>query len=94
MYAQMCIYLPVSYEWDLAMAQANFAKHGNSFRQCRYNAGGGNLALTLRDPFSEDEERWIAPSTRCGLHLASGSCALDFSASRNAAREESIRGTS
>src|SRR5580704_394645 len=28
MYAQMCIYLPVSYEWDPAKARANFEKHG------------------------------------------------------------------
>jgi uncharacterized DUF497 family protein len=31
MYAQMCIYLPVSYEWDPAKAQANFEKHGIRF---------------------------------------------------------------
>jgi uncharacterized DUF497 family protein len=31
MYAQMCIYLAVSYEWDPAKAQANFEKHGIYF---------------------------------------------------------------
>jgi uncharacterized protein len=33
-------------------------KAWNSFRRCSYNAGR-RLRLTVRDPFSEDEERWI-----------------------------------
>jgi len=31
MYAQMCIHLPVSYEWDPARPRANFEKHGIHF---------------------------------------------------------------
>ena len=58
MYAQMCIYLPVSYEWDPAKAGANFEKHGIHFADAA-TALEDDFALTVRDPFSEDEERWI-----------------------------------
>ena len=97
MYAQMCIYLPVSYEWDPAKAQANFEKHGIHFADAAITLED-DLALTVRDPFPEDEERdsrqGYCCATRCGLNLARGPCALDFSTSSNAARQESIRGTS
>jgi uncharacterized DUF497 family protein len=100
MYAQMCIYLPVSYGWDPAKAQANFEKHGIHFADAAITLED-DLALTVRDPFSEDEECWITlgqgccwGATRCSLHLARGHRALDFSTSSSAAREESIRGTS
>ena len=88
MYAQMCIYLPVSYEWDPAMAQANFEKHGIHFADAAITLED-DLALTVRA--SRGRLAW--PSARCGLHLARGPSALDFSTSSNAAREESIRGT-
>lgn len=42
----------MSYEWDPAKARANFEKHGIHFADAA-------RALTMRDPFSEDEERWI-----------------------------------
>jgi uncharacterized DUF497 family protein len=58
MYAQMCIYLAVSYEWDPAKAQANFEKHGIYFADAATTLED-DLALTMRDPFSEDEDRWI-----------------------------------
>jgi len=58
MYAQVCIYLSVGYEWDPAKARANFAKHGVHFADAA-TAPEDDFALTVRDPFSEDEERWI-----------------------------------
>jgi uncharacterized protein len=48
----------VSYEWDPAKARANFAKHGVHFADA-VTVLEDDLALTLRDPSSEDEERWI-----------------------------------
>ena len=58
MYAQMCIYLLVSYEWDPAKVRANFEKHGIHFADAA-TALEDDFALTVRDPFSEDEGRWI-----------------------------------
>ena len=54
----MHILLIVSYEWDPAKARGNFAKHGVRFADAA-TVLEDDLALTLRDPFSEDEERWI-----------------------------------
>jgi uncharacterized DUF497 family protein len=48
----------VSYEWDPAKARANFAKNGVHFADA-VTVLEDDLALTLRDPSSEDEERWI-----------------------------------
>ena len=48
----------MSYEWDPAKARANFAKHGVRFADAA-TVLEDDLALTMRDPFSEDEERWI-----------------------------------
>jgi len=48
----------VSYEWDPAKAKANFAKHGVRFADA-VTVLEDDLALTMRDPFSEEEERWI-----------------------------------
>jgi uncharacterized protein len=58
LYAQMCIYLPVGYEWDPAKAHANLEKHGIHFADAAVTLED-DLALTVRDPFSADEERWI-----------------------------------
>ena len=58
MYAQMCIYLSVGYEWDPAKARANFEKHRILFADA-VTTLEDDLALTVRDPFSEDEDRWI-----------------------------------
>jgi uncharacterized DUF497 family protein len=49
---------PVSYEWDPAKARANFAKHGVRFADA-VAVLEDDLALTMRDPSSEDEGRWI-----------------------------------
>jgi uncharacterized protein len=48
----------VSYEWDPAKARANFAKHGVRFADA-VTALEDDLALTMRDPTSDEEERWI-----------------------------------
>lgn len=48
----------MSYEWDPAKARANFAKHGVRFADA-VTVLEDDLALTMRDPSSEDEERWI-----------------------------------
>jgi uncharacterized DUF497 family protein len=58
MYAQMCIYLAVGYEWDPAKARANFEKHGILFADAVASLED-DLALTVRDPFSGEEDRWI-----------------------------------
>jgi uncharacterized protein len=48
----------VSYEWDPAKARANFAKHGVRFADA-VTVLEDDLALTMRDPSSDEEERWI-----------------------------------
>jgi uncharacterized DUF497 family protein len=48
----------VSYEWDPAKARANFAKHGVRFADV-VTVLEDDLALTMRDPSSDEEERWI-----------------------------------
>jgi len=48
----------VGYEWDPAKARANFAKHGVRFADA-VTALEDDLALTMRDPASDEEERWI-----------------------------------
>jgi uncharacterized DUF497 family protein len=45
-------------EWHPSKAKSNFAKHGVSFADAA-TVLEDDLALTIRDPFSEDEERWI-----------------------------------
>lgn len=44
-------------EWDPAKAAANFAKHGIQFADA-VSALEDDVALTIRDPYSE-EDRWI-----------------------------------
>ena len=48
----------MSYEWDPAKARANFGKHGVRFADA-VTVLEDDLALTMRDPSSEEEERWI-----------------------------------
>jgi uncharacterized DUF497 family protein len=49
----------VSYEWDPAKAKTNFAKHRVRFVDA-VTVLEDDLALTIRDRFSEEEEeRWI-----------------------------------
>ena len=54
----MHILRTVSCEWDPAKAKANFAKYRVRFADAMTVLEDG-LALTIRDPFSEEEERWI-----------------------------------
>ena len=48
----------MSYEWDPAKARANFGKHGVRFADA-VTVLEDDLALTMRDPSSEEEDRWI-----------------------------------
>jgi uncharacterized DUF497 family protein len=55
----ICAYtVNVEYEWDPAKAKANFAKHGIHLSDA-VSVLEDDLALTIRDPYSEEEERWI-----------------------------------
>lgn len=48
----------MSYEWDPAKAQSNFEKHGIRFSDA-VSVLEDDLALSIADPYSEVEERWI-----------------------------------
>jgi hypothetical protein len=48
----------VDYEWDAVKAIANFKKHGVLFSDVA-SVLEDEFALTIRDPYSEVEERWI-----------------------------------
>ena len=54
----MHILRTVRYEWDPAKAKTNFVKHRVRFADA-VTVLEDDLALTIRDPFSEEEERWI-----------------------------------
>ncbi len=58
----------MGYEWDPAKARANFKKHGIRFADAA-TALEDDLALTMRDPFSEHEERWITLAKNAGNRL-------------------------
>lgn len=45
-------------EWDPAKPRANFLKHGVHFADA-VTALEDEMALTIPDPYSEEEERWI-----------------------------------
>jgi hypothetical protein len=51
--------LRVEYEWDPRKAEQNFKKHIMRFADA-VTALEDEQALTLRDPSSGEEERWIA----------------------------------
>jgi hypothetical protein len=48
----------VDYEWDPAKARVNFQKHGVHFSEA-VTALEDEFALTIRDEYSDVEERWI-----------------------------------
>jgi len=48
----------MSYAWDPAKADFNFAKHGVRFADAVF-ALEDDFALTMRDPYVDEEERWI-----------------------------------
>ena len=52
-----CTYLLT--EWDPGKARLNVRKHGISFADAVASLEDEG-ALTMRDPFSDDEERWVA----------------------------------
>lgn len=52
-------YRVVAYEWDAAKARRNLRKHGVDFADA-VAVFEDECALTMRDPFSVDEERWIS----------------------------------
>jgi len=55
----ICAYTKgVEYEWDPAKANANLRKHGVLFSDA-VSVLEDELALTVRDPYSEEKERWI-----------------------------------
>ena len=51
-----CSYLLT--EWDPGKARLNVRKHGISFADAVASLEDEG-ALTMRDPFSDDEERWV-----------------------------------
>jgi uncharacterized protein len=53
---------------DPAQARANFAKHGVRFADA-VTALEDDLALTMRDPASEEEERWLTLGRNSLGHL-------------------------
>jgi uncharacterized DUF497 family protein len=48
----------VDYEWDPAKAESNFTKHGIHLADA-VTVLEDDSALTIRDSFSEEEERWV-----------------------------------
>jgi len=48
----------LGYEWDAAKAQANYAKHRVRFADATAVLED-DFALTMRDPYCEEEERWV-----------------------------------
>ena len=48
----------MDYEWDPAKARLNFRKHGVYFADA-VSALEDEQALTIRDAYPDDEERWI-----------------------------------
>jgi len=48
----------VHYEWDAEKARRNLKKHGVRFSDA-VTALEDERALTIRDAYSDDEERWI-----------------------------------
>ena len=52
----------MDYEWDAAKARVNYRKHGVQFAEA-VTALEDGFALTIRDEYSEVEERWITLGT-------------------------------
>ena len=48
----------VEYQWDPVKARLNFRKHGVYFADA-VTVLEDERALTIRDAYSDDEERWI-----------------------------------
>jgi len=85
----------MNYGRDPAKANLSFAKHGVRFADAVF-ALEDALALTMRDPFSENEERWIT----LGIDALGGSWSSftpggirTFGLSRRAQRAAARRGS-
>jgi uncharacterized DUF497 family protein len=50
--------IALSYEWDAAKAKAIYAKHGVRLADATAVLED-DFALTMRDPYCEEEERWV-----------------------------------
>ena len=48
----------MTYEWDRVKAEANVRKHGVRFSDA-VSALEDDSALTMRDPYTGEEERWV-----------------------------------
>ena len=89
----------VSYEWDPAKAKTNFAKHRVRFADAM-TVLEDDLALTIRDPFSEEEERWITLGRDAlgrllvVVYIWRGESAPDLGTPGHSPRDYSVRGTS
>jgi uncharacterized protein (DUF4415 family) len=87
----------VAYEWDAAKAHLNMTKHGVRFSDA-VSAPEDERALTRRDVFSDDEERWITIGQdllgRRGLYVARQQRSTDFGAIGNTWRTQTVSGES
>jgi uncharacterized protein len=54
----LCIHWSLDFEWDPAKAKANLTKHDFPLADA-VSVLEDDLALTILDPYSEEEERWI-----------------------------------
>jgi len=52
----------VAYEWDPQKARQNVHKHGVRFADAT-TALEDEFALSMRDPYADEEERWITLGT-------------------------------
>ena len=70
-------------KWDPGKARLNATKHGVSFADAVASLEDEG-ALTMRDPFSDDEERWVTMGLDCLgrvlviVHTWRGECTPDF----------------
>ena len=64
----MHIISSVDYEWNPAKARVNYQKHGVHFSEAVI-ALEDEFALTVRDEYSDVEERWITMGTDSGGRL-------------------------
>ncbi|HTV65115.1 MAG TPA: BrnT family toxin [Bryocella sp.] len=58
----------MDFAWDPAKAASNLLKHGVRFADA-VSALEDDFALTMRDPFAEDEERWVTLGMDAGGNL-------------------------
>lgn len=54
----------MAYQWDSAKARRNLQKHGVDFADVA-GVFEDDRALTIEDPSSEDEQRWVSIGMDC-----------------------------